>query len=1032
MGFSTWFIRRPTATLLLMLGLMFAGVTSYTQLPIAGVPQVDIPTLFVTTELPGASAETMASAVTSPLERALAILPGVTAITSTSSLGFSSIAVQFDLSRSVDAAALDVQIAINAASGDLPKNLPHPPTFEKKNPSDALLMTIGVYADNMPIGEVDDYVENFLTPEIARVRGVGAIDYHGRQKPAVRIELDPGRVAALGLTLDDVRARVAEATANTPKGTLSGPNQSITLDTNDQLRDSAEYGDIAIAFRNGAAVRLKEAGTVVRSVEDVHQSAWVNGHQAVMIDVHKQVGFNVNATVQKVKAALPALERNLPPTVHMVLLGDRTQTIRSSVADVQFTLLLTCVLVVLVVYAFLGTWRATLIPALVIPLSLFGTMAAMYLLGYTLDNVSLMALTISIGFVVDDAIVMLENILRHIEDGMAPQEAAELGSREIGFTIVSMTLSLVAVFIPLLFMGGLVGRLFREFAETAGIAILISGAVSLTLTPLLCARMLRKQAEDGSGGFHHRFEAAFSALRDWYARGLTVVLRHQRWTLAVMLGTLALTLALYSVISKGFFPQQDNGLIAGVIEASPDTSYPAMLSQMHTLGDMVRADPDVQTVYYWIEGDPAANTSRLLVDLKPFEQRKSSVYEVIDRIKKKTGGLSAVTLRMQARQDLTVGARVSKTQFQYTLRDANTAELREWMPKMLALLRTIPEIRDVAGDIDPSGPRIKVVLDRDAMTRLGVTTQAVDDTLYDAFGQRQVASFFTQVSVYRVILEVDPRFAMDATALGRIYVPSKSGTPVLLSAISRLETGAAPLSINHDGQFPAATLSFNLAPGKSLGDAIDAITAKEKTIGKPPGLNSVYAGSAQAFQESLANQPFLIFTALLTIFIVLGILYESAIHPITILSTLPSAGVGGLLALMLFSYDFSLIAFVGIILLIGIVKKNGIMMVDVAITEEARGLAPEEAIYRACLLRFRPIMMTTLAALLGALPLALGSGAGSELRRPLGVAMVGGLLLSQVLTLYTTPVVYLYMDRLAIYLGLRAKAGLVETGESPT
>ncbi len=1011
-NFSAWFIRRPIATFLLMLGILFVGVASYLQLPIAGVPQVDIPTISVNASLPGASAETVATSVTSPLERALAILPGVTSITSSSSLGSSSIVVQFDLVRSVDAAAVDVQSAINSALGDLPKNLPHPPTFEKKNPSDALLMTIAVYSDTLPIGAVDDYVENYLTPEISRVRGVGAIDYHGQQKPAVRIQLDPGKVAGLGLTLEDVRQRISEATANGPKGTLNGPRRSITLDTNDQLSESAQYGEIALASNNGATVKLRDVGSVRNGVEDVKQSAWVGKHQAVMIDVHKQIGFNINTTVAKIKEVLPSLQRSLPPSVHLVLLGDRTQTIRSSVDDVQFTLALTCLLVILVVYVFLGSLRATLIPAIVIPLSLFGTMAVMYVLGYSLDNVSLMALTISIGFVVDDAIVMLENILRHIEEGMAPEEAAHKGSGEIGFTIFSMTISLIAVFIPLLFMSGLVGRLFREFADTAAIAILISGIVSLTLTPVLCSLFLKAHHLEQRGWFHRQCDAWIETMRQAYARSLNKVLKHQPLTLTVMIATLGLTIGMYAYIPKGFFPQQDNGLIAGVTEASPDISYQAMLQQMQALADTVKRDDDIQNVYFWIEGDPSTNVGRMLIDLKPFGVRHASVYDVIERIKPRVKNFPEIVLHLQARQDLQVGARFSKTQFQYTLRDTNLAELHDWTPRMLQALRSIPQIRDVEGDTEPTAPRLNIVLDRDAMARLGVSTQAVDDTLYDAFGQRQVASFYTQVSVYRVILEVDPRFQLDEAALSRIYVPGKSGTPVPLAAISKLSLSAAPLTVNHDGQFPAATLSFNLAPGRSLGDAIDAINAKERAVGKPAGLTTIFAGTAQAFQESLANQPFLIMAALLAIFIVLGILYESVIHPITIMSTLPSAGIGGLLALMLLHYDFSLIALIGIILLIGIVKKNGIMMVDVAITEENRGLAPVDAIYRACLLRFRPIMMTTMAALLGAIPLAVGAGAGSELRRPLGVAMVGGLLLSQVLTLYTTPVVYLYMDRI--------------------
>ncbi len=919
--------------------------------------------------------------------------------------------MQFDLARGVDAAALDVQTAINAALGDLPKNLPHPPTFEKKNPSDALLMTIAMYSDDMPIAKVDDYAENYLTPELSRIRGVGAIDFHGRQKPAIRIQVDPGRVSSMGLTLEDVRQRIAEATANGPKGTLNGSRQSMTLDTNDQLVEAREYGEIALRTNNGALVKLGNIAEIIPSVEDVQQSAWVSGHQAVMIDIHKQIGFNINSTVEKIREVLPGLQHNLPASVHLVLLGDRTQTIRSSVKEVQFTLLLSCLLVVFVVYVFVGSLRATMIPAIVIPLSLFGTMAAMYLFGYTLDNVSLMALTISIGFVVDDAIVMQENILRHVEEGLDPQAAALKGSGEIGFTILSMTISLVAVFIPVLFMGGIVGRLFREFADTAAIAILISGAVSLTLTPVLCARFLKIDVARQRGWFLQQCEMWIERSREGYARALRKVLSHQPLTLGVMLSTLIVTVGLYIYIPKGFFPQQDNGLIGGVAEASPDISYLAMVRQMQLLADVVRRDDDIQNVYFWVEGSPSTNVGRISVDLKPLESRKSSVYDVIKRINQRAKGIPEMTLHLQARQDLQVGARVSKTQFQYTLRDMNLEELRQWTPIMLNALKTIPQIRDVAGDTELPAPRLKIVLDKDAMARFGVTTQAVDDTLYDAFGQRQVVSFYTQVSVYRVILEVDPRFQLDESALGRIYVPSGSGAPVLLGAISKLEHTSAPLTVNHDGQFPATTLSFNLASGQSLGNAIDAINAKERLLGKPEGLTSMFAGSAQAFQESLANQPFLILAALLAIYIVLGVLYESYIHPITIMSTLPSAGIGGLLALIILHYDFSLVALIGVLLLIGIVKKNGIMMVDVAITEEAKGHSPEEAIYRACLLRFRPIMMTTMAALLGALPLALGTSAGSELRLPLGIAMVGGLLVSQALTLFTTPVVYLYMDR---------------------
>jgi hydrophobe/amphiphile efflux-1 (HAE1) family protein/NodT family efflux transporter outer membrane factor (OMF) lipoprotein len=1008
---AAWFIQRPIATSLFMAGILFLGLSSYLQVPIAGVPQVDIPTISITTSLPGANAETIASSVTSPLERALSTLPGVSEMTSTSSYGSSSIQVQFDLSRSVDGAAVDVQQAINAAGSDLPKTLPHPPVFEKANPADALLMTIAVYSDTLPISQVDAYVENYLAPQIARVTGVGVVDYHGQQRPAVRVDIDPGQVAGLGLTLEDVRQRIATATVNGPKGTLSGTHQAVTLDASDQLSEAAGYAELILTQQRGASVRLKDVATVADSVEDVKQSAWLGSHQAVMIDVHKQPGYNLNETVTRVRQFLPSLERELPASVHLVPLQDRTQTIRASVRDVTLTLLTSCALVVLVVYAFLGTATATLIPAVAIPLSLFGTVAFLYVLGYTLDNVSLMALTVSVGFVVDDAIVMLENIARHVEEGAEPRTAALRGSAEIGFTILAMTISLIAVFIPLLFMGGIVGRVFHEFAYTAAIAILLSGVVSLTLTPVLCAQLLGRGKARASR-FARWSQAHFDRMAEAYAKGLRWVLAHQRVVFAIMLGTLAAATLLYVIVPKGFFPQQDNGLIVGVTEASADISYPAMLRDMQQLAALVREDDEIQNVYYWIEGDPSLNIGRMSVDLKPFGQRHSTVYEVLNRIQQRVARVPDITIHLQARQDLNIGARVTKTQFAYTLSDANLEELQDWAPKVLAALRTLPEIRDVEGDLQTTAPRVRIALNRDAMARLGVTVQSLDDTLYDAFGQRQVANYYTQVAVYRVILEVDPRFQLDEDALKLLYVPSTTGQPVPLGSFSTLERTPAPLTVSHDGLFPAVTLSFNLANGFALGQATDAITAKERSLSLPAGLTTTFTGSARAFQDSLASQPFLILAALVAIFIVLGALYESYIHPVTIMSTLPSAGIGGLLALMLLHYDFSLIALIGIILLIGIVKKNGIMMVDVAIAEEAAGLTPEEAIYRACVLRFRPIMMTTLAALLGALPLAFGTGAGSELRRPLGIVMVGGLLLSQILTLYTTPVVYLYMDRL--------------------
>jgi hydrophobe/amphiphile efflux-1 (HAE1) family protein/NodT family efflux transporter outer membrane factor (OMF) lipoprotein len=1010
LNLAAWFIQRPIATSLFMAGILFLGVSSYMKLPIAGVPQIDIPTISITTSLPGASAETIASSVTSPLERALSALPGVTEMTSTSSYGSSAIQVQFDLARSVDGAAVDVEQAINAASSDLPKTLPHPPVFEKANPADALLMTIAVYSDTLPIRQVDSYVENYLAPQIARVPGVGVVDYHGQQRPAVRIDIDPGRVAGLGLTLEDVRQRVAAATVNGPKGTLTSDHQSVILDATDQLSDAAAYGELILNQQHGASIRLKDIATVSDSVEDDKQSAWVGPHQAVMIDVHKQPGYNLNETVTRVRAFLPSLERELPASVHLLPLQDRTQTIRASVRDVTLTLLTSCLLVVLVVYAFLGSATATAIPAVAIPLSLFGTVAFLYVLGYTLDNVSLMALTVSVGFVVDDAIVMLENITRHVEEGESPQVAALRGSGEIGFTIIAMTISLIAVFIPLLFMGGVVGRIFHEFAYTAAIAILLSGVVSLTLTPMLCAQLLGRGVAR-PGRFAQWTTRHFDRMAEVYARGLRWVLAHQRTVLAIMLSTLVITTLLYVIVPKGFFPQQDNGLIVGVTEASSDIAYPAMLSQMQRLAARAAQDDEIANVYYWIEGDPSLNVGRMLIDLKPFGERHSSVYEVLDRTQERVARLPGIQLHLQARQDLTIGARITRTQFAYTLSDANLQELQDWAPRILTALRTLPQLRDVEADLQATPPQVRIALDRDAMARLGVTVQSLDDTLYDAFGQRQIASYYTQVAVYRVILEVDRRFQLDENALKLLYVPSTSGQPVPLGSFSTLVRTPAPLTVDHDGLFPAVTVSFNLANGFALGQATEAITAKERSLGLPAGLTSTFAGNARAFQDSLASQPFLILAALVAIFIVLGALYESYIHPITIMSTLPSAGIGGLLALMLMHYDFSLIALIGIILLIGIVKKNGIMMVDVAIAEEAAGRSPQDAIYRACLLRFRPIMMTTLAALLGALPLALGTGAGSELRRPLGIVMVGGLLLSQILTLYTTPVVYLYLDR---------------------
>jgi multidrug efflux pump len=1023
MNVSAPFILRPIATTLLMVGLGAIGLMAYALLSIAGVPQVDIPTIQVTAQLPGASAETMATSVATPLERQLALISGVASLSSTSSLGQTSITVEFDLGRSVDGAALDVQSAINAAGGQLPKNLPNPPTYEKINPADALLMSIAVTSNDLPISKVDEYVENYVALQISRMTGVGLVDFHGEQKPAIRVQVNPREVAALGLSLEDIRAALASSTVNSPKGTFDGPRQSQTLDATDQLFDAASFNAVIIAYHNGAPVHVGDIGKAVDGVEDVRQAAWLGKQRAVIIDVHKQPGYNVNETVQLVKDALPGLQRSLPPSIKMQVLGDRTQTIRASVSGVQGTMAISIALVVLVVFLFLRDAAATLIPSVTIPVSLLCTCAVMYLVGYTLDNVSLMALTIAVGFIIDDGIVMVENVIRHIEAGKAPTEAALVGSREIGFTIVSMTLSLVAVFIPLLLMGGLVGRLFREFAVTVSVAIVMSGVVSLTLTPMMCSRLLRPAGRRPDARVTAWLEAWFHRALGFYAAGLRWSLGHRPAILAIMAATLAATVYLYLAIPKGFFPQQDNGLIVGSTEAAQDISYATMVGRERVLAEIVMADPDVQSAYYWVGANPTVNSGRIMIDLKPISERQASAAEALARLRRKAASVPSIALFGQARQDVQIGAKVSKTQYQYTLQDPDVAELFKWAPIVLAQLSALPELQDVTGDLQASAPRMMLKIDRDVLGRLGITPQSVDDTLYDAFGQRQVATIFTQLDERHVILEVEPRYQEDAAALDRLYVHAATGQMVPLSALTRNESSVAPLTINHQDQFPSVTLSFNLAPGRSLGDAVAAIQGMENSLARPPTLTSRFEGSARTFESSLASQPYLIAAAILAVYIVLGMLYESFIHPVTILSTLPSAGVGAFVALMALHYDFSLIALIGVILLVGIVKKNAIMMIDFALEgERKRQLTPEAAIYEASLLRFRPIMMTTMAALLGGLPLALGTGAGSELRRPLGIAIVGGLLLSQLLTLYTTPVVYIYMSRIARLLQPIARA----------
>ena len=1015
MNWSAPFVIRPVATTLLMTGVTLVGLVAYLVLPIAGVPQVDIPTIRITANLPGANAETMASSVAGPLERQLATISGVTSISSASSLGESDIQVDFDLGRNVDGAAQDVQTAISAAGGQLPKNMPNPPTYEKVNPADALLMSVAVTSVDLTISAVDDYVENYLAPSISRVSGVGQVDYHGQQKPSVRVQINPAVASAMGISLEDVRAAIGTATVDAPKGTLDGPKQSLTLDTTDQIFDAAAFEQVIIAYRNGAPVRIRDVGKAINGVEDIRQAAWVDGERAVIIDVHKQPGYNINQTVQAVKDVLPSLQRSLPPSVKLHVLGERTQTIRASVGDVQFTMAVSIGLVVLVMFVFLRHVRATLIPSVTIPVSLLSTCAIMYLFNYTIDNVSLMALTIAVGFIIDDAVVMVENIIRHIEDGKRPLEAALVGSREIGFTILSMTMSLISVFIPLLLMGGLIGRLFREFAVTVSVAILMSGVISLTLTPMMCGWLLRPQQEDErEWRIMGYLEAAYQRSLAAYTVSLRWSLRHRMFMLGLMAATMAATVFLYDAIPKGFFPQQDNGIILGTAEAGQDISYTDMVERVHEMAKIVGRDPDVQTVWYWVGANPTVNTGRISVELKPFDQRKATSTQIVARLRKATQGLPGIAFFGQARQDVQIGTRVSKTQYQYTLQDPDVAELFKWAPIMLAKLSTLPELTDVTGDLQASAPRMMMKIDRDAIGRLGVTPQLIDDTLYDAFGQRQVATVFGQLDQHRVILEVDPGYQEDASSLAQLYVRSAiTGQMVPLSALTRSEISVSPLTINHQDQFPSVTVSFNLAPGHSLGDALTAIANLERSIAKPAALTAVYQGSAKVFESSLATQPYLIAAAIIAVYIVLGILYESFIHPITILSTLPSAGVGAFLALMALHYDFSLIALIGMILLVGIVKKNAIMMIDFALVgERVRQLTAEQSIYEACLLRFRPIMMTTMAALLGGLPLALGTGAGSELRRPLGIAIVGGLLLSQFLTLYTTPVIYIYLSKL--------------------
>jgi HAE1 family hydrophobic/amphiphilic exporter-1 len=1021
-GLSGNFIRHPIGTSLLMLGLLFVGLVAYPLLPVAPLPQVDFPTIQVTATLPGASPETMASSVAQPLERQFAQIPGVSQLTSSSAIGATSVTVQFDLNRNIDAAAQDVQAAINAAGGQLPKNLPAPPNYRKINPADSPVMLLSVVSDVLPITEVDDHADTKVAQQISQITGVGLVSIGGEQKPAVRIQIDPQRLMAKGLTLEDIRAVIGLATVDAPKGTVDGATRNFTIYSNDQLSAAQPWNDIVIAYRNGAPIRIRDIGQAIDGPEDAKKAAWANGKRGLFLVIFKQPGANVVETVDRIKASLPRLRAALPPSVTLDILSDRTQTIRASVDDVQVTLLLTIVLVVLVIFIFLRSLWATIIPSLTVPLTLMGTCGLMYLVGYSLDNLSLMALTIAVGFVVDDAIVMLENIVRHLEAGMNPLQAALKGAGEIGFTIISISLSLVAVFIPLLLMSGIIGRLFREFAVTVTMMIALSAFISLTLTPMMASRFLRAEKHAKHGRLYAFSERMFEGLLSGYERGLDFVLRHQRSTLALFFATIALSVYLFVIIPKGFFPQQDVGLITGTSEAAQDVSFAEMKRKQEALAAIVAADPDVATIGMFVGTSNNASTlnnGRMFITLKPFSERHASAQQIIDRLRPKLAQVEGAALFLQAAQDINVGGRASRTQFQYTLQDANLDELNEWGPKILQKLQSLPQLRDVATDQQTNGATLRLEIDRDQAARYGIQPQAIDDTLYDAFGQRQVAQYFTQLNSYHVVLEIAPDLQGDPDTLKLLYVKAPAtGQLVPLSAFSHWTTHkVAPLSVNHQGQFPAITLSFNLTAGVSLGQATEAISQAENQMGKPASLTGTFQGNAQAFQASIATVPYLIAAALVVVYIILGILYESYIHPLTILSTLPAAGVGALLILLAFGFDFSLIALIGVVLLIGIVKKNGIMMVDFALEAERNGhLSPEAAIRQACLLRFRPIMMTTMAALLGGVPLMLGHGAGAEIRQPLGYAMVGGLIVSQALTLFTTPVVYLYLDRLSHFL----------------
>jgi len=1024
MNISAPFIRRPIGTTLLTIALLLSGALAFQFLPVAPLPQVEFPVISVGAGLPGASPETMASSVATPLERQFGRIAGVNQMTSTSQLGSTGIVLQFDLNRNIDAAARDVQAAINAARGQLPANLPSNPSYRKVNPADAPILILSMTSDTIRLPKIYDAATSILAQKLAQVSGVGQVFVGGGANPAVRAELNPMLLNKLGVSTQQVATALSAANANKPKGEFVGPIDAWTIDANDQLLQADQYRTLIVASNQNGAVRLGDVADVQDSVEDL-RNAGISGiasdsgnakaKRAVLLVIFRQPGANIISTVDNVRTLLPELKASISPAINLDVVMDRTLTVRASVRDIEITLLISVVLVVLVVFVFLRNLRSTIIPSVAVPLSLVGTFGVMYLLGYSLDNLSLMALAISTGFVVDDAIVVLENVNRHLEQGIAPVQAAFLGAKEIGFTVLSMSTSLVAVFIPILMMGGIVGRLFREFAVTLSAAIGVSLLVSLTTTPMMCAKILRPLDRENHGWLYRVSEGAFEKLLSGYGKGLRWVLRHQMLMLLVTLGTACLSVYLYIIVPKGFFPQQDTGRLGGSIQAEQDISFQAMRDKMNSYVDIIMKDPAVDTVTGFVGGGGTANTGRMFIMLKDLNQRKISADRVIGRLRGKLAHVVGATLYLQSAQDLQIGGRLGASQYQYTLQSENLDDLNQWAPKVLAALKHLPQLKDVNTDQQNRGLEAKLVIDRDTAARLGIQPAAIDAALYQAFGQSQVSTIYEQLNQYHVVMEVDPRYQQTPDALQAIYVPSKSGAQVPLATFSHYEPSNAPLAVNHQAQFPSVTFSFNLTEGVSLGEATQVIEKADRDIGLPSSIHPSFQGTAAAFQDSLANEPILILAALLTVYIVLGVLYESYIHPITILSTLPSAGVGAILALLITRNDLNVIALIGVLLLIGIVKKNAIMMIDFALeAERTSGLSPDEAIYKACVLRFRPIMMTTMAALLAGLPLALGRGTGSELHRPLGITIVGGLIVSQMLTLFTTPVVYLYLDRMRL------------------